>query len=179
MFNKYFSISVVLGTMLLSACTMEKTEQKVEEDISVNDEVSDSSATKSNYIELSTEEEDAYGNFQKDLDLQHLSGLEPKSIAKLYVKAGLDQKYDVEYALYTDREEYVQWSKEEHENISESQRGSVEQNLQMFETIDKGTFIQTSDYEGHFVYYSSNGINGFKMMKNLDGIWQVTFMPIQ
>lgn len=180
MFNRNFSILVVLGTMLLSACNMEKTEQKVEKDITVGDEVIvDNSTIELKLFELSTKEEEAYSNFQKDLNLKHLSGLEPISIAKLYVKAGFDKKYDVQYTLYTDREGYVQWSKEEDKKIPESDRGSVEQNIKQFENIEKGTFIQTSDYEGYIKYNSGEGTNGFKMIKNEDGIWQVSFLPIQ
>jgi len=132
--------------------------------------------------ELSTKEKEAYSNFQKDLNLKHLSGLEPISIAKLYVKAGFDKNYDVQYALYTDREGYVQWSKEDDKKIPESDRGSNEQNIKQFKNIDKGTFIQTSDYEGYIEYDSGDGKNiksGFQMIKNKDGVWQVSFLPIQ
>ena len=180
MFNKNFSILVVLGTMLLSACNMGKTEQKVERDITVEDKVNvDNPTIELKLFELSTKEEEAYSNFQKDLNLKHLIGLEPISIAKLYVKAGFDKKYDVQYTLYTDREGYVQWSKEEDKKIPESDRGSVEQHIKQFKNIDKGTFIQTSDYEGYIKYHSGEGTNGFKMIKNADGIWQVSFLPIQ
>ena len=180
MINKHFYIVVVLGTILLSACSTEKTEQKVMEDKIVEDKVNvDGSSTELSLFELSTKEEEVYSNFQKDLDLKHLSELEPISIAKLYVKAWFDKKYDVEYALYTDREGYVQWSKEEDEKIPESHRGSDEQIIKQFKNIDKGTFVQTSDYEGYIEYDLSEGTNGFQMIKNQDGIWQVSFMPIQ
>ncbi|WP_225228676.1 hypothetical protein [Bacillus sp. PS06] len=126
-------------------------------------------------FELSDIEKEAYHLFQTDLDLKHLDGLEPISIAKLYVQAGFDKKYDVEYALYTDREGYVQWSKEDHEEIPEAHRASEEHYINLFNTIDKGTFILTSEHTG----YIKNDLNGFSMVKNEDGIWQVSFMPIQ
>ena len=162
MINKYFYIVVVLGTILLSACSTEKTEQKVMEDETVEDKVMvDGSNTELNLFELSAKEEEVYSNFQKDLNLKHLSGLEPISIAKLYVKAGFDKKYDVQYALYTDREGYVQWSKEEDEKIPESHRGSDEQIIKQFKNIDKGTFVQTSDYEGYIEYDLGEGTKVF------------------
>jgi hypothetical protein len=180
MVHKYFGIVVVLGAILLSACSVEKTEQKVKENTTVEDKVIvDSSTTELNPFELSAKEEEVYFNFQNDINLKHLSGLEPKSIAKLYVKAGFDKKYDVQYALYTDREGYVQWSKEEDKKIPESDRGSDEQNIKRFKNIDKGTFVQTSEYEGHIEFDSGEGTNGFQMIKNEDGVWQVSFLPIQ
>ncbi|SDN22480.1 hypothetical protein [Bacillus sp. OK048] len=54
-------------------------------------------------FKLTSNEEKAYENFQNDFNLTHLNGLEPISIAKLYVKAGFERKYAVQYALYTDR----------------------------------------------------------------------------
>ncbi|MFJ5761227.1 RNA polymerase subunit sigma [Neobacillus sp. NPDC093182] len=180
MFNKYFCVAVVLGTLLLSACSVEKTEQKVKEDKTVEDKVIvDSSTTELNLFELSAKEEEVYSKFQKDLNLKHLSGLEPISIAKLYVKAGFDKKYEVQYALYTDREEYVQWSKDEDKKIPESDKGSNGQNKERFKNIDKGTFVQTNDYEGYIEYDIGEGTIGFQMIKNEDGIWQVSFLPIQ
>lgn len=136
MINKLFCIVVVLGTILLSACSTEKTEQKVIEDKTVQDKVIiDDSSTELNLFELTAKEEEVYDNFQKDLDLKHLSELKPISIAKLYVKAGFDKKYDVKYALYRDREGDVYWSKEEDEKIPETHRGSDEQIMKHFKNI--------------------------------------------
>ena len=117
MLNKYLGIVCVSGAILLTACSAELTDTKEEKPV---EEVA-GSATEFNLFELSNEEETVYTDFQKDLNLEHLQGLEPMSIAKLYVKTIFDQKYDVEYALYTDREEHVQWSKEDDEKIKHSQ----------------------------------------------------------
>jgi hypothetical protein len=130
-------------------------------------------------FELSAKEKEAYSHFQKDLNLKHLSDLAPINIAKLYVSAVLDKKYDVQYALYTDREGYVQWSKEEDEKIPESDRGSFEQTINNFKNIEKGTFIQISDHEGYIEYHSGKDTKGFQMIKNEDGVWQVAFLPLQ
>ncbi|MBS4196654.1 RNA polymerase subunit sigma [Bacillus sp. FJAT-49870] len=133
-------------------------------------------------FELTPDEEKAYNHFQSNLDLTYLEGLEPISIAKLYIKAGFDKKNDVQYALYTDRPGYVQWSKEEDEKIPESDRGTNEQNFERYKNIDKGKFVQTSNYEGYIEYDSSDNPeikSGFKMIKNENGVWKVAFMPTQ
>lgn len=133
-------------------------------------------------FELSSLEEQAYSNFQKDLDLGHLSGLEPISVAKLYIYAGYNRDTEVEYALYTDRENHIGWTKEEDENIPDSQRYTEEQILNQFKNFEKGTFVKTSDYEGHIEFGSSKDSevkSSFQMIQNEDGIWQVAFMPIQ
>jgi len=186
MINRCFYTVVVLGTMLLSACSMEKTEQNVIEDKTAGDKVivdNSNSSTELTLFALSAKEEEVYSNFQKDLNLKHLSELEPISIAKLYVKAEFDKKYDVVYALYTDREGHVQWSKEEDEEIPESHRSSDEQIVEQFKDIDKGRFIQTNDDEGYIEYNLDEGTKDipkmFKMIKNVDGVWQVAFKPIQ
>ncbi|KMY46249.1 hypothetical protein AC622_00040 [Bacillus sp. FJAT-27916] len=144
-----------------------------------NKVIVDSSAAEFNLFELSNEEEKVYTDFQKDLNLEHLRRLEPISIGKLYVQTILDKKIDAQYALYTDRKEYIQWSKEEDEKIPVTDRGTSEQVIKQFKNIDKGEFIQTNDYEGYIEYDSGKGKSGFKMIKNEDGIWQVAFLPIQ
>ncbi|WP_241242734.1 RNA polymerase subunit sigma [Paenibacillus whitsoniae] len=138
--------------------------------------------TSSSDFKLSEREQEVYNNFQKDLNEQQLKGLEPISIAKLYVQARLDNKNDVVYALYTDKSGYVQWSKEEDKKIPSSDRGTKEQILETFGNIEKGKFVQTSDFEGYIEYQSSkeaNSKSGFNMIKDDDGIWNVSFKPIQ
>lgn len=133
-------------------------------------------------FKLSVKEQEVYNNFQKDLDEQQLKELEPISIAKLYVQARLDNKNDVVYALYTDKNGHVQWSKDEDEKIPNSDRGIREQILKTFNNIENGKFVQTNDFEGYIEYQSSEDAkskSGFKMIKDDDGIWNVSFQPIQ
>ncbi|MFS0874063.1 RNA polymerase subunit sigma [Paenibacillus xylanilyticus] len=139
-------------------------------------------STSSSNFKLSEREQKVYYNFQKDLNKQHLRGLEPISIAKLYIQASLDQKYDVVYALYTDKRGFVQWSKEEDKKIPSSDRGTKEQVLKTFNNIEKGKFVQLSDFEGYIEYQASEEVeskSGFSMIKDDDGIWKVSFKPIQ
>ena len=178
MISKYLGIACISGTILLTACNFEKTDIKEDKTVE-NKVIVDSSAAEFNLFELTKEEEKVYIDFQKDLNQEHLRRLEPISIAKLYVQTILDKKIDAQYALYTDRKEYIQWSKEEDEKIPVSDRGTSEQVKNQFKNIDKGEFIQTNNYEGYIEYDSGKGKSGFKMIKNKDGIWQVAFTPIQ
>lgn len=128
---------------------------------------------------LSNEENIAYQLFLKDLNEVHLKDLSPISIAKLYVKAEIDQQYDAVYALYTDRKEHIQWTKEEDRAIPKEDRGTKETLIKKFKNIGKGTFIQTSDDQGYISFQGPDGKLGFQMIKDDDGIWNVAFQPIQ
>lgn len=131
-------------------------------------------------FKLSAKEKEVYSNFQEDLNEQQLKELEPISIAKLYVQARLDNKHDVVYALYTDRNGYVQWTKEEDQKIPDSDRGTKEQILKTFNNIGTGKFIQTNDFRGYIEFLSSEDTKtGFQMIKDEDDIWNVSFQPIQ
>jgi hypothetical protein len=164
---------LVLILMALTGCFSK-------ENKSVESTPSPTSTPMSSYnFKLSAKEQEVYNNFQKDLNEQHLKGLEPISIAKLYVQARLDNKSDIVYALYTDKKEHVQWTKEEDEKIPKDSR---EQILNTFNNIEKGKFVQTRDFEGYVEYQSSEDAkskSGFQMIRNDDGIWNVSFKPIQ
>lgn len=127
-------------------------------------------------------EQQVYDRFKLTHDANELIGLEPISIAKLYAYASYHQDFETAYALYTDREEHILWSEEEDEQIPLAERGTPEQVLETFKGLERGSFIQTSDYEG-FIKFYPNGEqheeSGFSMMKNEEGIWQVAFLPVQ
>jgi hypothetical protein len=140
------------------------------------------SNSKSAPFELTESEQLIYSEIKKDLNENHIINLTPISIAKIYVQAGIDKNYDVQYALYTDRKEYIQWTKEEDKKIPNSDRTTRDQAIKSFTNLDKGEFIQTSDFEGYIEYQSKDEPNnklGFRMIKDEDGIWNVGFMPLQ
>ena len=108
------------------------------------------------------------------------------SVAKLYVQAGYDQQDDLQYFLYTTREGHVQWSKEEHDQLSKKDeklydaKTQLENAKRVFQNIEQGIFIETSDYEGYIKYEKDGDKDaGFQMVQDEDGIWKVAFMPIQ
>ncbi|MGN7409246.1 hypothetical protein [Sporosarcina sp. SAFN-010] len=142
----------------------------------------ENTTTESVPIELNTAEQNVYSAFKKDLDTQHLVGLSPMSVAKLYIHASYLGDRKVEYALYTDQEEFIQWSQEEDQAIPESDRGIPEQLTKQYRNFEEGRFLQTSKIEGYIEYYPNSKNeppSGFQLIKNEDGIWQVAFMPIQ
>lgn len=162
--------------VLLAACNDNGDEANEDQLVKENDGETEVASTT---LKLSPEEEKQYANLKKDLDSKHLQGLEPLSIAKIYVQAILDNAYDVEYALYTDREDAVQWSKEEHDAIPEADRGTLEENEKIFQNISNGEFIQVDENAGYIQYDTGHETKAFQLLKNDDGIWQVAFMPLQ
>jgi hypothetical protein len=130
-------------------------------------------------FKLSEKESAAYNWFKLDHDRVNLRGLTPLSIAKLYVQAGIDGDAETEYALYTSRPDYVRWTKEEHLMYAANSKVSKEEILAAFQGLQHGEFIETSDFEGYIKYENPNGMQGFHLIKDEDGIWKVGFMPIQ
>lgn len=129
---------------------------------------------------LTPEEGKAYHEFSQDPTEAHLKDLSPISIAKIYVQASLDERYDLVYEMYTDRPEYVRWTKEEDAKIPQSDRGTRDDILSTFNGMEDGDFIQTSDNDGYIKYDNGGeGFMGFQMIKDEDGYWSVGFMPIQ
>lgn len=127
---------------------------------------------------LTESERAIYDHFSADFNEEHLRALDPVSIAKLYVQAGLENNHEAEYALYTDREEYVRWTKEEHLEISLKEEVTQKELLDLFNGIQNGKFIEKNENHG-YIEFNNNGMKGFQMVKDEDGIWNVGFMPIQ
>ncbi|KEZ53699.1 hypothetical protein GS18_0201625 [Metabacillus indicus] len=120
----------------------------------------------------------AYAKLKEDLNEAHIKGLKPVSIAKIYVQANLDEELEVVYELYTDRTDVHIIPKEEF--FENKNRSTKEQLLEIFDGIQKGTFIEEDGGTGHITYTRTSGEPGhFSMIKDEDGIWNVSFMPIQ
>jgi pimeloyl-ACP methyl ester carboxylesterase len=148
----------------------------------------DANTNQTNHLEsslLTESEQQIYDELLQKLDKQKLVGLEPLSVAKLYVQASYDLQYDLQYFLYTTREGHVQWTKGEHNQDLQKQDTSsvaneLEKSKRLFQNIEKGTFVPTSDYEGYIKYEKDGDDNaGFQMVQDEDGIWKVAFMPTQ
>ncbi|MFP3471543.1 hypothetical protein R0J90_15995, partial [Micrococcus sp. SIMBA_144] len=76
----------------------------------------------------------------------------------MYVQASLDERHDLVYEMYTDRPDYIRWTKEEDEKFPRADRVTKESILRVFKGIDNGEFIQTSDMDGYIKY--DNGGEG-------------------
>lgn len=133
-------------------------------------------------FELTPEELAAYENFSADFDTAHLKDLGPISVAKLYVWAGYNQDYEMEYELLTDREESIMWDKEYHLAIPEGDSMSAEKAMEYFRNLDAGEFQPLEEYSGAITFRHADGPEGLvsmNMLQNEDGIWQVAFMALQ
>lgn len=128
---------------------------------------------------LTEEEKSAYDSLKHNHDSNVLKDLSPVSVAKLYIQANLDRDPETEYALYTTRPDRVLWSMEEHIKESARFKTTREEILAAFQGLQNGVFIETSDFEGYIKFENKNGVQGFSMSKDPDGIWKVGFMPIQ
>lgn len=133
-------------------------------------------------FELTPEEVAAYENFSADFNTIHLKDLNPISVAKLYVWAGYNRNYEVEYELLTDREESIMWDKEYHLAIPINDRMSPEKSMEYFRNLDTGEFKQLEEYRGYITFSHADGPEGkagMQMVQNEDGVWQVGFMALQ
>jgi hypothetical protein len=145
------------------------------------EEISDEPAADGEF-KLTPEELTAYENFNKEFDTAYLKDLEPISVAKLYVWAGYNQNYELEYELLTDREESIMWSKEEHLATPVEHRGKPEEKIEFFRNLEDGDFVQREEYRGYISFRHADGPEGkagMQMVQNKDGVWQVAFMALQ
>lgn len=138
-------------------------------------------------FELTDEEAKAYELIRKDKNEEHLLGLSPISVAKLYIQANFDKDYETEYALYytNDVKDGVGWTLEEHLKMSEKDHGTKEYIYEYLVPLINGEFEELSDSGGVIRYQriakdpSEDPHMGFQMRKTDEGIWKVCFMPIQ
>ncbi|MEH7383414.1 hypothetical protein V7138_23345 [Bacillus sp. JJ1533] len=132
-----------------------------------------------NDLELNEQERAAYEAFKVDHNPEELRNLGPISVAKIYIQANADGDQETSYALYTTREERVMWSKEEDKKYWEQETRDPDNEKKPFYGLGSGTFIQQNDNEGYISYRTKNGDMGFQMVKDENGVWKVSFMPIQ
>ncbi|WP_449538818.1 hypothetical protein [Ferdinandcohnia sp. Marseille-Q9671] len=132
-----------------------------------------------NDIELNEQERAAYEEFKIDHNPEALRGMEPISVAKIYIQANADGDQVTSYALYTTREDMVMWSKEEDKKYWEEEKMDPESYKKAFYGLGSGIFHQTNEYQGYISFRNSTGQMGFQMIKDETGIWKVAFMPIQ
>ncbi|MFC7370604.1 hypothetical protein ACFQPF_02815 [Fictibacillus iocasae] len=135
------------------------------------------------YKTFNQKERRIYEQFQSSLDEQLLKGLDPITVAKFYVQACITGNSKMAYALYTDRQDYVMMSEEEYLNIPVADHGTPEHLYHLFLHLEKGTFhLDDNQISGHIQYTANENADapsGFKMIKDEDGIWNVSFMPVQ
>ncbi|MEH7225184.1 hypothetical protein V7112_15350 [Bacillus sp. JJ1566] len=135
-----------------------------------------------NDLELNEQERAAYEAFKVDHDPEALRNLGPISVAKIYIQANADGDQETSYALYTTREEQVMWSMEKDKEYWEQENQETrdpENYKKSYYGLGSGTFQQMNENEGYISFRTKNGDMGFQMVKDENGIWKVSFMPIQ
>ena len=132
-------------------------------------------------LDLSSEEWTSYSAFRQSKNNSDLASLEPISIARLYLLADMEGDEELTYAFYTDEADYIAWGLEEQKDSSPFDQRSIEKTTKLFRELSKGEFVQTSANEGYifFIQEGAEAPAGFQLRKNSDGIWQVSFMPMQ
>ena len=133
---------------------------------------------------LTEEEQSLYYAFKENYDLNVLLGVDPISIAKMYVIAEAQQDYATKLALYTMREvpeqseiiKYIQDTQPVREYYATEEMQRL-LSAYIFNDIEKGKFEQTSDIIGeiHFTSSYDNVLMSATMIKNEQGIWQPLF----
>ncbi|MEH7237837.1 hypothetical protein [Bacillus sp. JJ1562] len=132
-----------------------------------------------NDLELNEQERTAYDTFKIDHNPEALRNLEPISVAKIYIQANADSDQETSYALYTTREDRVMWSEEEDKKYWEKETRDPENYKKLFYGLGSGAFQQQNENEGYITYRNKNGDQFFSMVKDENGVWKVSFMPIQ
>lgn len=132
-------------------------------------------------LNLSTEELAAYSAFKQSKNNIDLAALGPVSIARLFFLSEMEGDKELTYAFYTDEADYIAWSLEEYLKFSPFFQQSIEEAKMLFYEVSAGKFVQTSANEGYisFIQEGAEAPAGFQLRKNNDGIWQVSFMPMQ
>jgi hypothetical protein len=163
-------------------------ESPVESRVETPETSTEKNNTPTSFIfELTDEEAKAYELIRKDKNEEHLLGLSPISVAKLYIQANFDKDYETEYALYYtgDVKDGVGWTLEEHLKMPESDHMTKEEIYEYLVPLINGEFEELSDSGGVIRYQRiAKDLNedphmGFQMKKTDKGIWKVCFMPIQ
>lgn len=104
---------------------------------------------------------------------------------KLYLHASAEKDYETEWELYIKGENQMGWDKEYHMNILASDRKNNYSNFENpvninvnYDTNDavitwEDKKLKQYDYDGRpFIF-------GFNLTRNNDGIWKVSFLPMQ
>ena len=122
----------------------------------------------------------AYKAFKENYDSSVLIGLEPVTIARLYMYTSLLGDREAQYHLLTTRPEYERWSLEEH--LSPNYQGAPtdpEYIIELAKKLNEGQFIETGPGQGYIQHGEGIDMIGFNLIQGENGAWQVAFMPMQ
>ena len=124
-----------------------------------------------------------YERFKEELSTSVFEGVDPFSIARIHIQAGLDGEWQVEYAMFNELgryrtlEDWGMFFEEEMSQINREFLAIVANDT--FGLMEYGIFIEDSDTEAHILFQSVHGdYLVFRFVKNNNGIWEVRYNPI-
>lgn len=178
LFTIFIIIAMTVGYYNLNIKVQERLKAEQEKPISEVD----------NLLDLNDRELERLNIFKSNYDDKVLLGLDPLSICKMYLYSGYTEDYETQYELYTTKEEWVLWSKEEDENFPQDHRMQGEDFKIFHDVYDVNVEYRNLDYGERAVitwsskngYYDDQGawVYFFNLTKD-DDIWRVSFIPMQ
>ncbi|GED56853.1 hypothetical protein ABER61_18335 [Brevibacillus formosus] len=136
-------------------------------------------------FDLKPGEEDRYYNYMYEKKDELLRGLSPIDVWKLYMKAQQESQLEMQYALHIEDDGFEKPTLEQYlEDMKKDPvgaRNSWRQLKTMRELASDITLEQTSDKEAViWVTFKDNRDKvGYKMQKNKQGIWKLSWMARQ
>ena len=126
-------------------------------------------------------ERDLYEAFKISNNPELFRDETPITIARIYMYASFLNDQKSMYQLLTTHENHVLWSEEEHVQVKPEfeELAAREQAIQLAPHLLEGEFIQTDEISGYIAFSDGEREQGFQMILNEQGIWQVAFMPLQ
>jgi hypothetical protein len=127
---------------------------------------------------------EVYADFKDSHDQELLRNLEPYEVMKLYWYADTQEDYETEYEMYVQDDKYFVPSKEEFmegvqsHSASNKDKQEFTDELESVNNMKQYYFDDTTaivEFQGDLMEYPLS----FRLLKNGDGIWTVSFMPIQ
>ncbi|WP_041749697.1 hypothetical protein [Brevibacillus brevis] len=136
-------------------------------------------------FDLKSEEEDRFYNYMYEKKDGLLRGLSPIDVLKLYVKAQQEGQLEMQYALHIEDDGFEKPTQEQYLEDRKKDpvgaRNSWKQLKSMQEWASDITLEQTSDKEAVvWVTFKDNRDKvAYKMQKNKQGIWKLSWMARQ
>jgi len=130
-------------------------------------------------FKLSDTEAKAYSDLRSSKDPKVLKGLEPQSVARLYIQTLIDFDPETQYTLYDTESGIDGWSLQEHLEITRKEgRMSRDVIYNVFVPYSSGE-VKINGDEAVIVYGTGSDLHIFKLRKTSENIWKVSFLPIQ
>lgn len=138
-------------------------------------------AANGNFLDLSQDEIEIYNHFKEKYDDEVLRGSSPITLMKLYFYAENMKDFETQYELYIDDPNSVLWSKEEFIKVANVEKKdediSSDSILSYFENAQDPNVSYTTG-AACVEINEEEGI-GFSLKMNKDGIWKVSYLPLQ